>query len=122
MGDVVKIFRSAETQEKYDKHRSTGILDRECPLCTRESIKKFTHWRIIENNFPYDLIAQKHNMLVPVRHASEEELTQEELDELFTIKEEYVHLNYDYILEATHRKKSIPAHFHLHLLILKDAT
>lgn len=72
------------------------------------------------NAFPYDKIATSHDMVVPLRHVPEAELTPEERKELVEIKHEYVNANYEYILEPTHKKKSIPAHFHLHLVVLKD--
>jgi hypothetical protein len=61
-------------------------------------------------------------MVIPIRHVTEDELTKEEKDEFETIKKEYIFDKYDYILEACSYKKSIPAHFHLHLLIIKDFT
>lgn len=58
----------------------------QCALCAKEPIQEFTHWKIVSNNFPYDRIAELHNMIVPVRHCAEEELTQEELTEYASIK------------------------------------
>ncbi len=71
------------------------------------------------NDFPYDLIAQTHHMLVSNRHVTEPELSGEELDEFKKIKESVIHKEYDYLIEATHNKKSIPGHFHIHLIIAK---
>lgn len=79
-------LRSKEMSEKYRAHRATGILENSCPLCDAPSISSFKHWRIILNSFPYDLIANKHHMVVPMRHVSEKELSDEEWDELFDIK------------------------------------
>ncbi len=36
------------------------------------------------------------------------------------IKEEYIHKNYDFIMEATYVKKTIPGHFHLHLVVVRN--
>lgn len=56
-------------------------------------------------------------MLVPVRHAREDELTAEEVLELGTVKAGFINDEYDYILEATNKTKTIPSHFHLHLVL-----
>jgi hypothetical protein len=57
---------------------------------------------------------------VPLRHAAETELSDEERAELLDIKRGSAMEQYDYMLEATPRALSIPAHFHLHLLVTKD--
>ena len=111
-------LRSKETSRKYRDHRATGVLERSCPLCDAPEICTFTHWKIISNNFPYDLIAKTHHMIVPRRHTKELELSESEMEEFRTIK--YTDLQkYDILVEATKNTKSIPAHFHLHLIDLK---
>ncbi len=112
-------LRSEAMTQKYRDHLATGVLDKSCPLCDEMAIKTFTYWKIIQNNFPYDLIADIHHMIVPMRHESEQGLSREEWDELYTIKYQDLQ-EYDLIIEATKRKKSVPAHFHLHLVNLKD--
>ena len=72
------------------------------------------------NAFPYDRIAQSHHMLVSNRHAKEVELTPEELSEFIELKNAVLNNRYDYFLEATDRTKSVPEHFHLHLLVVKE--
>ena len=91
----------------------------ECVLCAKESLKQFTHWRIVQNRFPYDLIAETHHMLIPNRHVVEDDLTVEELVEIKLIKQGIINETYDWMLEPTHKNKSMPAHFHLHLLVGK---
>jgi len=112
------ILRSKELIDEYKAHRDTGIMNSECVLCNATAIESFTSWKVIKNNFPYDLIAETHNMLVPLRHIKEGGLNEVELKELAMIKDGYVQ-DYDYIIEATNRTKSIPEHFHLHLIIGK---
>lgn len=112
-------LRTKEQAERYAAHRAVGGNDMGCPLCGETAIDEFTYWRVIQNNFPYDTIAAVHHMLVPKRHVTERELAPEEQAELFTIKNDHLGA-YDYILEATPARKSLPAHFHLHLIILKD--
>lgn len=114
------VFRTPETQAKYDAYQAEGNLARGCVLCERESIREFGHWRIIENIFPYDKIAKTHHMAIPKRHVKEHELSDGELEELRVIKETCFHTDYDFMIEATYKAKSIPAHFHLHLIVVKD--
>jgi len=115
------LLRTKKTHEKYLAYRKNGGLENGCVLCERESLKEFNLWRVIKNEFPYDAVAEVHNMLVPKRHTKEAGLTDEERRELLEIKEgEYIAENYNFILEATVGVKSIPAHFHLHLAKIKE--
>lgn len=114
-------FRSPETAAAYRDFRDSGAMDTECPLCNGVAVEQFTHWRVMENRFPYDRIAEKHMILLPERHVTEMQLTPEEREELIVIKAGYAQ-QYDYILEVATRSKSIPHHFHLHLIIRKAAT
>ncbi len=111
--------RTKEMDEKYKKWIADGKLDQGCNLCNAPSIKDFKYWRIIDNLFPWDQIAKIQHMIIPKRHVIYKELTPEEKLEYDEIKltdmEEY-HLS----AEATNKRKSIPGHFHVHLIILKD--
>ncbi len=113
-------LRLDETKAAYDAYQLEDAFKNGCPLCNAPTVHAFTHWRIVKNRFPYDKIAGIHDMLVPSRHITEKEISQEEWHELANIKNDYVHPNYQFIIEATHKVKSIPAHFHLHLIVLKD--
>jgi len=104
---------------KYVAHMKRNVGG-PCPLCTDDSIRDFTHWRILLNDFPYDVIAKTHHMIVPKRHVTEHEITQEEWQEYQEIKKDYLQL-YDVLLESTSRMKSIPEHFHIHLIIERGA-
>lgn len=112
------LLRSQEMAEKYKTYRASGLMETGCALCERSAIELFIHWKVVKNHFPYDAIAETHNMLVPLRHVKETELNDDERAELLQIKTSYAQ-QYDYLLEATNRTKSIPAHFHLHLIIGK---
>ena len=71
------------------------------------------------NNFPYDLIAKEHHMILPLRHVVENDLNKAELAEYKEIKNTYLKdSDYNYILEAAFHTKSQPGHFHLHLIKL----
>jgi diadenosine tetraphosphate (Ap4A) HIT family hydrolase len=114
------IFRTKETHELYEEHKKMGHLEKECPLCAADAILQFKNWKLITNKFPYDRVCEVHHMIVPNRHIIEYELTQEEKEELLEIKHTYINETYTFVLEATQRNKSIPSHFHLHLIIPKE--
>jgi hypothetical protein len=112
-------LRTPETEAKYDAWKAARTGKEICRLCEMEPIKEFTYWKIISNDYPYDQIAKIHNMVVPLRHVTEKDLTREERDEFEGFKDQ-LHVGYTYIMEATHHQKSIPGHYHLHLVELKD--
>lgn len=108
-------FRTREMAEKYDAHMQTEVFKNTCVLCDREPLQAFTHWKIIANHFPYDKIASLHEMIVPYRHVTENELSDEEIAEFREIKGGYINDHYDYVLEAV-GVRSIPEHHHVHLV------
>jgi hypothetical protein len=114
----MRYLRTQEIQEKYRKHME---LNRggPCPLCEAKALKEFQYWKIINNEFPYDRIAQVHHMIIPLRHVEEQHLNDEEVDEYLRIKNEYLFAEYECIIEASGTMKSIPEHHHLHLIITK---
>lgn len=112
-------FRTRDGNARYDAYKCTPEFSHGCVLCEREARKEFTWWKIIVNKFPYDRIASVHDMLVPKRHATEDELTEDEKCELREIKRTEIH-DYQFIIEPTPHVKSIPTHFHLHLIVGKD--
>ncbi len=110
-------LRTTEGEHAYRQHRAGLSPDEPCPLCyNAPATTMFTYWKIAENLFPYGRVAQKHDMLLPLRHVTEVELTKEELQELLEIKNNSI-ADYSAIFESTHDNKSIPNHFHLHLVI-----
>ncbi|PIQ91424.1 MAG: hypothetical protein COV70_03815 [Parcubacteria group bacterium CG11_big_fil_rev_8_21_14_0_20_39_22] len=113
-------LRSKEAEEEYREHKENGGLSKGCPLCSEKILKEFKHWKILKNRFPYDRIAQDHDMIVSMRHVKEGELTDEEFIELREIKNNFVFDSYQYVIESSMKQKSIPEHFHLHLVNTKD--
>lgn len=111
-------FRSEDVQKQYETWRTEVKAKNVCPICERPAIQAFTYWKIIDNHFPYDLIAKTHHMIVPLRHIREQSLTAEEMAEYWKIKAGPLQ-EYDLIAEATYKRKSIPEHFHMHLLVTK---
>lgn len=113
-------LRSEENERRYGEFIASGGL-RECPLCRLAPIRTFTHWKIVENEYPYDLVVELHHMLVPLRHVTDGELTDEELREFAELKHDVVlHDTYQYFMEAARPTQSVPAHFHVHLVVMKD--
>lgn len=114
-------LRTRATEAKYDAVKASGEMDGACPLCDeRETLKAFTYWRVVENLFPYDRVAKTHHMVVLLRHAPLEELTAEEKQEFEKIKNEYIHEHYEFFIEPSPKKRSIPAHCHFHMITVKD--
>lgn len=107
-------------KRRYQQYQKDHPPSDECSICTKPAIKSFTYWKLTDNAFPYDLVASTHHMIVPLRHVTEDGLNPEEIKEFKTIKESLMNDTYDYIIEATQKNKSIPAHFHLHLIIGKS--
>lgn len=111
--------RLKKSEEKYQKYLKNN-KNTKCPLCYRVRLKTFKYWKLIKNNFPYDKIAKKHHMIVPIRHTTEDGLTPKEILEYKKIKKNFINKSdYTTIMEATHKTKSLPNHFHLHLIVIK---
>lgn len=82
-------------------------------------VKRFKHFVIVENHFPYDAVASESLIIFPKRHVTESELSREEQEEFMRLKTENKFVrSFDYILTGM-AKTSIPAHFHAHLVKLK---
>lgn len=112
-------LRTERTESRYQKLLQAGHLEQQCRLCDGILVKEFKYWKVIQNRFPYDLIADVHHMIIPKRHVKEIDLTMEERKEYEEIKRNYIDRKYQYILEATNKSKSIAEHLHLHLIISK---
>lgn len=89
-----------------------------CPLCASVPLKEFTHWKLLENDFPYDRVTVVHHMLLPKRHVSEPELTEEEREEYASLKRGYIAEHYEMLFEGTPKQRSVPEHFHIHVTVL----
>lgn len=106
-------FRSETIQKQYDKFRN---IPTDTAFDLSKATTTFSHWVIIPNDFPYDLVAQKHDLLVPKRKiTSFMEMTDEELRELRNIKE-HLDPHYNCLIENFYEEKSIRDHLHLHLI------
>ena len=113
-------LRTKKTYRRYEKFKKNGFLANGCNLCKEaKSLKKFKHWRIINNLFPYDCVAKINHIIIPKRHVNYKNLNKIERKELESIKSKYIERKYQLIMEAMKREMSIPEHFHLHLIVLK---
>lgn len=115
----MRTLRTKETEAKYKEVIKAGHLKNGCPLCKAATIKEFVHWRIIDNAYPYDAVAEKHHMIVTKEHVDENDLSQTAAKELLNLKPQLSD-DYMYLLESLPKQKSIPRHHHLHLLVAKD--
>lgn len=115
-----RTWRSAAMHQKYEEGRQQDVISGACPMCDAPSEHEFIHWRIVENLYPYDAIAIRHDLLVTKRHIhGDRDLTTEERAELFELKESYLNERYVMLMEAFPKNKSIPGHHHLHLMVPK---
>jgi hypothetical protein len=111
-------LRTEKTQARYDRQRNER-RQCGCYLCRAEPIRNYLHWKIITNEYPYDRIAANHHIVTLQRHASEQEMTEQERKEFEKVRR-HLHQRYDMIFENTVRKKSIPGHHHIHAITLKS--
>ena len=118
--NVPNTLRTRKSEEAYAEFRAKGGRGVPCALCAEDVIQTFKHWKIITNLYPYDRIAKVHHMVLPLRHATGSHITEEEWAELDELKKGYINEHYEYFLEPVLRNKSIPTHYHLHLINLKE--
>ena len=105
------------------RSESTGLKYKRDPNFTFEMlprIRSYGHWYIVENQYPYDRVAEVHHMLVPIRRFSERgEMEYYESDELrFILRELALNEEYDSLIENFPHERTVPEHFHLHLIKL----
>lgn len=114
------LLRTEETARRYEEAQVEKRAGGGCRLCAdTESIAEYQYWRLMPNRFPYDRFFAKSDMLVLKRHSDERGLTEAEKAELFTLKNEVLADQYDHLFENLPKQKSIPHHFHLHLVTPK---
>ncbi|MBC7836926.1 hypothetical protein H7X87_04090 [Acetobacteraceae bacterium] len=113
-------FRTKNMAAVYDAFIAQGGLAGACPLCVAPTLATFKYWKIMNNKFPYDKVATMHHMLVPLQHVTEASVSREAWMEYQELKKGILNQDYEFLVEATTKKKSIPAHFHIHLLVAQD--
>jgi hypothetical protein len=114
------LLRSEEAALKYEESIRNHTHSNICNLCNDNvsTLKEFSHFKLMKNKFPYDRYFTKSDMLVSKRHVAEHELTEEERAELIAIKKSLSD-SYDSIIEHLPKQKSIPDHYHVHIVEFK---
>lgn len=118
-------LRSPEMEARYLEQRKLRTKHPELypPFSPTEkdALKVFDYWMIIPNDFPYDAVAEQHDMLFTRRPVvfDWDLLTPQELHELQDLKKSYIADTYDVLYENLPRGRTVPGHFHLHLLKLR---
>ena len=114
----VYVLRTPQMLGRYRKYKKENNSDVSF-FFTSPAIKEWKHWRLIKNDFPYDVLARKHHLLTPKRlFAKEGEMTSGERKELTAIKNE-LSGGYDTMLENFSEQRSFKNHYHLHLIVYK---
>lgn len=117
-------LRTQETWEAYKERRNAITLRGEgCFMCKegKPILKRFEHWLIITNQYPYDAVASRHDMLIPIEHVPDkDELSLKAFDELEQILQDLNLLGtYDCIMQNFTVGQSQPEHLHYHLVTWK---
>ncbi len=112
-------LRTKKIHEKYKRVLTKRSPLDACVLCKKIALKEFKYWKIVHNRFSWDRIAKIHHMIIPKRHIVYEQLNTKEKKEFESIKSKYIDKKYELIAEMTAKEKSIPEHFHVHLIIMK---
>ena len=114
------LLRSEKAASEYEEAIKNRVPGSGCNLCNDHDsiLQEFSHFVLMKNKFPYDRYFTKSDMLVSKRHAAEQELTPEERTEFISIKRELSD-SYDSIIEHLPKQKSIPDHFHVHIIEFK---
>lgn len=108
--------RTPETRAKLDIWIESNREKNTCPMCENVATKEYVYWKIQTNDFPYDFVAKKHDLLTLKRHEGDpNKLTQNEIEEYHEIVR-LAGKEYDSITLNLGKTRSIPNHLHYHLL------
>jgi hypothetical protein len=113
------VLRTPETLKVYRARRQKlGDSLAKVDLTKLPFIRAWKYWVLVENEFPYDKIAKKHDLLVATRHfVHDAELDILEREELFAIKAEFAESKeYDSLLENLSHNRTVPWQYHLHCI------
>ena len=104
-------------KKKSEKFYQEDVPEKGCFCCGWDMlVKEYKHWVVLNNKYPYDAIASKHDLICPKRHiVSRDELTTVELAELREIRK----LNekiYDFEMWSYPHRQTHPVHYHIHLI------
>jgi hypothetical protein len=106
------LLRTQETHDRYANTPKTGDF-------FNHPDKKILTWGIVSNEYPYDAVASKHDLLFPLRKVARwEELTEQEVADLHAILASFS--QYDSIIYNTRKAQTIPDWLHVHLVCWKE--
>lgn len=108
-------LRTSKDEKIYQEFLKDWVP--KCIYCEQELlIQKYKYWILLDNKFPYSAIARTHLMLASKRHIVEQgELTLDEISELYDLLDK---LEYDMVIMNKKRNRSVPSHFHFHIIRL----
>jgi diadenosine tetraphosphate (Ap4A) HIT family hydrolase len=112
MNQLPMSLRTSSGEQFYQDAKMKGDL---VPLAEEETLLAWSYWRIIENRFPYGIALKRHHLLLPIRvFPDASDITDDERAELSQILA-LVAPEYDFVTMNFPKRRSILAHFHLHL-------
>lgn len=116
-------MRSSAITERYRANMgNTGNFQAECPLCRISECKDFPHlryWRIVQNQYPYDKVAEKSWILMSRRCVPDwQALTVEEQREYHEFRLIGGDYGVNFFMWSTPITQSVRAHYHEHMLRL----
>lgn len=112
MNQLPMSLRTANGEKRYQKAKADSSL---VALAEEEALMSWSLWRIIDNRFPYGIALKTHHLLLPIRAVPDRsDLSDDERAELVQILA-LVAPNYDFVMENFPKRRSILAHYHLHL-------
>lgn len=112
-------LRSFKSEVLYQEAKKTG---KTTPLVDVQTLVDFNYWRIIPNDYPYDIAYKRCHMLIIKRQFvdSWNKLTQEEILEYNYIRYLLLYNEYDQIIENAPSRRSVPNMLHVHLVNFLD--
>lgn len=113
-------LRTEATELQYTKAKMKKTL---IPLSQEEEIvgtqSLFHYWKLVANRFPHDLHHTHHIMVVLRRDCPPNDVTLEELEELWYRIVPWADERFDYVKFNLSSVRSVGTTAHLHLLALK---
>ena len=116
----MKTWRLPESEQVYTIYREANKdkFQNRCLICEIPIKQRLGLFNIVPNEFPYDAVSTLNDMLVLAVH--QPCLTIPLMRELEKTKELLAwYGTYDLMLENMPSKKTVPGHWHLHLLRLR---
>src|SRR3990167_6620001 len=108
-------LRKPESEAKYEKAKQSATS-----LAHIQPIHSWEYWKLIPNEYPYDLAFKTHHLLLPIEpKVKHQDLSYEEWCELQHILEYFVEPNYDLFLINTLKRRTVE-NYHIHLCVYKD--